>query len=41
MRHQCLRKAPVRRYYGDAGGVAFGEAREEIGLRKHSAPQFS
>ena len=41
MRHQCLRKASVRRYHGDAGGVAFCEAGEEIGLRKHSAPQFS
>ncbi len=41
MRHQRLRKAPVGRYYGDAGGVPFCEAREEIGLRKHSAPQFS
>ena len=33
--HQGLGKAPVRRDDGDAGGVAFGEAGEEIRLGEH------
>jgi hypothetical protein len=33
-RHQALRQAAVRRHHGDARGVAFAEAREQIGLRK-------
>jgi hypothetical protein len=31
--HEALREAAVRRHHRDARGVAFGEAREQIGLR--------